>query len=158
MDFIPLTVPDGTWVSVIQVVGVGLMVISAVPLVFKKVSETKWATVCAVGLSLGVVAALASLIGAGVLKDATLANAAEWERSVIAEVQDVYGVELSHDEFVALDFPATEPKEDFVAYGTIADTVVKGGQVKQKATTLIWSDGELSLASLKGELTPVGVR
>lgn len=158
MDFIPLTVPDGSWVPALQVTALALMVISAVPLAFKKVSGSKWTTVCAVGLGLGAVAALASLIGGGALKDATLAGMTERERAVIAEVQDVYGIELSHDEFVALDFPEWEPKDDFVAYGTIADTTVKGGQVKQRALTLIWSDGELSLASLKGELTPVTAR
>ena len=154
MDFIPLSLPIPTWIPVLQVIGI-FLVLSGLPLAFKKVSDSKWAGVCIAAIGLGLVAMLVSFIGTGVQKDATREALAEWESAVVAEVQDVYGIELSHDEFVALDFPAAEPDENFVAYGTIADTVVKGGMVKQKATTLIWSDGELSLGSLKGELVSV---
>lgn len=157
MDFIPLSLPIPTWIPVLQVIGI-FLVASGVPLAFKKVSDSKWAGVCITTMCLGLVAMLVGFIGTGIQKDTTREALADWESAVVAEVQDVYGIELSHDEFVMLGFPATEPDEDFVAYGTIADTVVKGGMVKQKATTLIWSDGELSLGSLKGELTTVGGR
>lgn len=157
MDFISLTLPDGAWTYVCMFVA-SLLLLGAVPLASSKVADSKWAVVCFIALGLAVVVALVGFGGAGFYKEAKKNALADWESAVVAEVQDVYGIELSHDEFVALGFPATEPDEDFVAYGTIADTVVKGGMVKQKATTLIWSDGELSLASLKGELTTVGGR
>lgn len=157
MDFIPLSLPVPTWIPVLQVIGI-LLILSGLPLAFKKVSDSKWAGVCITTMCLGLVAMLVAFVGTGIQKDTTREALTEWESAVVAEVQDVYGIELSHDEFVALDFPATEPDEAFVAYGTIADTVVKGDMVKQKATTLIWSDGELSLGSLKGELTRVGGR
>lgn len=152
MDFISLDSPDGSWIFVLQVIGLALVILS-LPLVFKPVSDSKWGIVFIITLGLGVVSALVSFVGVGFQKDAELRATADWESAVIAEVQGVYGIELSHDEFVALDFPATEPDGDFVAYGTIAETVVKSGRVGQKATTLIWLDGELSLGSLKGELT-----
>lgn len=157
MDFIPLNVPDGSWILPLQFTAAGLMLF-AIPLLFKRVTDSKWAAVCFVALGLAVILAMTSFMAASFQKDGERVARADWESAVIAEVQDAYGVELSHDEFVALDFPATEPEEDFVVYGTITDTVVKGSQVKQKATTLIWSDGELSLGFLKGELLPVASR
>ncbi len=157
MDFIPLNVPDGSWILPLQFTAAGLMLFG-IPLVSKKVTDSKWAIVCFVGLGLGLLLAMTSFMATSFQKDGERVARSDWESAVIAEVQGMYGIELSHDEFVALDFPATEPDEDFVAYGTIADTVVKGGQVKQRALTLIWSDGELSLASLKGELVLVTPR
>lgn len=154
MDFIPLNAPDGSWTLVLQFIALGLMLF-AVPLVFKRVTDSKWAGVCFIALGLSLALGIVGLIGIAFQKGAEQEARIEWENAVISEVQDVYGIKLSHDEFVALDFPVTEPDEDFVTYGTITDTVAKDSQVEQRATTLIWSDGALSLSSFEGELTSV---
>ena len=77
-------------------------------------------------------------------------NRMAWQSEVIAEVEDSYGIKLTQEEFQELRFPAVEPDEDFVAYGSIPRTMKVGDTMAQETVTLIWSEGELFLGTTDG--------
>lgn len=147
MDIISLPdAPSAQWLPVIMlgtftVVILGLLVAAA------------WSRV------VGVIICLLALVGSGVAffsvsNDIRSYDEAVEERkaAIIDEAEDLYGVELSDEDFETLSFPTEEPKDDFVVYGTISETEKSGDGFERHDITLIWSDGELLLAgSVDGE-------
>lgn len=142
MDIISLpAAPDAFWFSTIML---GTLTVVIIGLVV----ATAWSRV--VGVIICVLALAGSLFGF-----ASLTNAlddyneavADRQAAIIAEADEMYGVELSDEDFEALEFPTEEPDEDFVVYGTISETEKSSDGYDRHDITLIWDDGELLLAS-----------
>lgn len=142
MDIISLPdVPNTQWLPVIMlgtwtVVILGLLVATAWSRVFGVI-------ICALALVGSAVGFFSIANSLGSYNDAV----DERKEAIVSEVDDLYGVELSDEDFEALGFPTEEPKDDFVVYGTISETEKSGSGYERHDITLIWDDGELLLAS-----------
>lgn len=104
----------------------------------------------------GVAVTFGTIVIATFVTGGVTAKMSEWRAEVMAEVKDAYGIELTQEEFKELGFPRSEPEEDFVAYGTIPNTVKVGDAIERRDITLIWSEGELFLGTTEGAtVTPL---
>lgn len=145
MDFITIApVADPTWAVITATVG--LFLILASMLMMKAPSDAVAATGLAVGFA-GIVGIAVGLTVMFFSNGAAQASSSQWQSDVKDEVKDVYGIELTAEEFKALDFPTQKPDEDFVAYGTISETTQVGDNFERYDITLIWANDELLLAS-----------
>lgn len=142
MDIISLPeAPSPLWFSTIML---GTFTVVIIGLVV----ATAWSRV--VGVIICALALVGSLFGFISLTNALddyNESVADRQAAIIAEAEEMYGVELSDEDFEALKFPATGPEEDFVVYGTISETAKSGEGYDRHDITLIWDDGELLLAS-----------
>lgn len=147
MDIISLPeAPSTQWASIIMLGTVAVVILGMVVM-------TAWYRI--VGIIICALALVGSAVGFIWFSNSLNAyNEAADDRkaSIIDEAEDVYGVELSDEDFEALEFPTEKPKDDFVVYGTISETEKSGDGFERHDITLIWSDGELLLAgSVDGE-------
>lgn len=81
----------------------------------------------------------------------TTANRPEQIEAFRQAVSERYGVELSDEELVELDYPREEPSTDFEAFGSFSETNRIGDKIISNTTHLIWENGELFLADSSGE-------
>lgn len=106
-------------------------------------------------IALGMALVVASFVGMVVtpLIVVVLGDARENDER-LTEVQRVYELDISAKDFHALKYPASQPSEDFQAYGTAAITTEQeNGELEQKRLTLVWQDGEFRLFQGEGAIT-----
>lgn len=142
MDIISLPeAPSGLWYLTI-VLGTLTVVVLGMAV------ATAWSRV--VGVIICVLALVGSVVGFISFQnslDAYKEAVADRKAAIIDEADEMYGVELSDEDFEALEFPAEKPKDDFVVYGTFSETEKSGDGYDRHDITLIWDGGELLLAS-----------
>jgi len=67
--------------------------------------------------------------------------------SAQAEIEKVYGLELTESEVEALKYPTEAPEKDFNVYGSILQREqIEGAQFVERTIYLVWADGELQLS------------
>ena len=93
----------------------------------------------------------ASIVGLGV--GAIIPIAAKQEAlearngKVIDAIEEDYGIELTDDEFYALDYPSSKPQGDFELFGSTEKTVqIEGTRFSQRDIYLVWADGGFGLS------------
>lgn len=75
-----------------------------------------------------------------------------WKARIISSVQKTYGVELSDDERMALQYPSEKPKGDYEVFGSFETVKPSAEGFLKKVTYLIWQDEKMILAeSTDGE-------
>lgn len=138
MDFIPFdSVADIGWTYPVAAAAVILFVIAL---------ATKLNLVGQIALMLACIG-LISVMGTLLTVDIIDRNrAGDWKQSVIAEVEDTYGLKLTVEELAKLEWPSEKPKGDYQSYGTIERTLPEGDSFTRRELTLIWSEDELILA------------
>lgn len=105
-------------------------------------------------IALGMALVVASFVGMVVtpLIVFVLGDARENDER-LTEVQRVYGLDISTNDFHALKYPTSQPSEDFRAYGTATITTEQeNGELEQKRLTLVWQDKEFRLFQGEGAI------
>lgn len=62
------------------------------------------------------------------------------------QIEESYGLELSHEELTELDYPVAEPEGDFEVFGSIFRDQRTEDGFERTEIFLIWRDGEMALA------------
>lgn len=105
----------------------------------------------AVGLTLVVIAVAGALSSSFAISTST--DKSEQDAR-LAEVQRVYGLDISNRDFYELKYPLNLPSDNFRTYGTATVTTEKkDGGLAQRRLTLVWKDGEFRLFQGEGAIT-----
>ena len=75
------------------------------------------------------------------------------DRAAAEAIEEDYGIELTDEELMALDYPREKPTADFEAFGSFEQMLpADDGGYELNRVFLIWDDGEMKLAkSTDGE-------
>jgi hypothetical protein len=90
---------------------------------------------------------LAAIVGVGLIFASAIAPLALWDKQILAEVKETYGVELTKEQLDELDYPVGELEDGFERYGSTVLTEPEGKGYSEETITLIRDDGKILLVS-----------
>lgn len=67
--------------------------------------------------------------------------------SIVEQVSNTYGINLSDDEFATLNYPKTRPSGNFEAFGEFSRTQQSGEGFIKNTYTLVWLGDKFAIAS-----------
>jgi len=134
----------GLYAFLLSFAGVALVVTIVLGIIVSAKQDFSKGPNIAMGVSLVVT------IGFAIGALSTLSTFSEPKRDQLKEVrssiQERYNIDLSKAELKDLDYPDSEPKKDFKAFGTVTrDVELKGGFERQEIS-LIWRNDRFELA------------
>ena len=95
----------------------------------------------------GFLRGLAAIVGVGLILASSIAPINLWNRQIIAEAKETYGIELTEKQLDELDYPVGKLKDGFERYGSTVLTEPSGRGYSEETITLIRDDGKLLLVS-----------
>lgn len=142
MNYIPLEAAHSTASTVFLILGIGLLVLSAVVLVFsiilakRRGGESGLVPLFAVLLILGVF----GIIGSGIAGRQGPEASTEQQKALATQIEDRYGIELSDSQLKELRYPTGKPTADENFGSVIVEVEEKGTPL-----TLSWKKDHFEL-------------